>query len=103
MKLIESKSDRGERQLTESLDNNKSESLESDETKPVEPKMTKMTLLQQQVASVKEIADEFKIATKPIANRSDIEQLNIAVQLGVISKEDMQGKIRNILKLSPPI
>jgi hypothetical protein len=32
-----------------------------------------------------------------------MEQLNIAFQLGVISKEDMQAKIRKILTLSPPV
>lgn len=96
MKLIESKSDA---QLPDSRQAEKSAELPGDELKPAEQKISKMALLQQQVASVKDIADEFKTATKAIADRSGMEQVNLAFQLGVISKEDMQAKIRSIMNL----
>jgi hypothetical protein len=48
---------------------------------------------------VREIADEFKIATRSIAKRSDLEQLNMAVQLGVLTKDEVKDKVKALLNL----
>jgi hypothetical protein len=58
-----------------------------------------MVLLQQQVLSVKEMSNDFKLATKSIVNRSEIEQLNIAFQLGHITKDQLQVKFKSIMNL----